>query len=173
MRVTPTPGSVSGRRVDRAGDPLDGLINLFDLALALAVGLLLAALSSAGAIGLVSGGSNAGTPISGEPSGGQATQGQGTEVGKVYRLQDGSYVFAPAGEATGAGATGATGGATTPQQGVNPQGGTNLPQGGGATTPNGALPGTSGQPQDGQPQTGGNMAEPQGGGRPGGSTTLP
>ena len=69
MKVTPTPGSISGRRLDRAGDPLEGLVNLFDLALVLAVGLLLAALSSAGVVGLVAGPSGAGTPVPGQPSG--------------------------------------------------------------------------------------------------------
>lgn len=110
MRSTPTPGSVSGRRVDRAGDPLDGLINLFDLSLVLAVGLLLAALSSIGATGLIvpQSGSN-GQPLKGQPpTSGQNAQGQGQEVGKVYRLSDGRYVFAPSGSSTG-GATGATG----------------------------------------------------------------
>lgn len=119
MKVSPTPGSVSGRRVDRLGDPLDGLINLFDLALVLAVGLLLAALSSAGVVGLVSGPTGTGTPIPGEPGGSGQTQGQGQEVGKVYRLQDGTYVFAPSGNPR-AGSTGATGGVTTPP----PTGGT-------------------------------------------------
>ncbi len=129
MKVTPTPGSVSGRRIDRVGDPLEGLVNLFDLSLVLAVGLLLAALSSAGVVGLVAGGSG-GTPIPGEPAGGQNAQGQGTAVGTVYRLQDGTYVFAPSG-APRTGATGATGGATqTPQQG--------------ATAPQGANPGATG-----------------------------
>lgn len=113
MKVTPTPGSVSGRRIDRAGDPLEGLVNLFDLSLVLAVGLLLAALSSAGVVGLVAGPTGAGTPIPGQPSGGNPAQGQGTAVGTVYRLQDGSFVFAPQGSATTGGATGATGGANT------------------------------------------------------------
>lgn len=135
MKVSPTPGSVSGRRVDRLGDPLDGLINLFDLALVLAVGLLLAALSSAGVVGLVSGPSGAGTPIPGEPGGSSQTQGQGQEVGKVYRLQDGTYVFAPSGNPR-AGATGATGGATTPTPAPGSTGTTTQPQsptgGGGA-----------------------------------------
>ena len=36
----------SGRGEDRAGDPLDGLVNLFDLGIVLAVAFLLAALSS-------------------------------------------------------------------------------------------------------------------------------
>lgn len=113
MKVTPTPGSVSGRRVDRVGDPLEGLVNLFDLSLVLAVGLLLAALSSAGVVGLVSGGASGGTPIPGEPAGGQTAQGQGTAVGTVYRLQDGTYVFSPSGGPR-EGATGGTGATTTP-----------------------------------------------------------
>lgn len=118
MKLTSTPGSVSGRRIDRVGDPLDGLINLFDLALVLAVGLLLAALSSAGVVGLVAGtGSGSGTPIPGQPSGSQTQQGKGTAVGTVYRLQDGSYVFAPSGTPK-AGATGATGATTPPTAGT-------------------------------------------------------
>lgn len=112
MRSTPTPGSVSGRRVDRAGDPLDGLINLFDLSLVLAVGLLLAALSSIGATSLIVPSGSNGQPLKGQPpASGQSAQGQGQEVGKVYRLSDGRYVFAPSGSTTGGstGSTGATG----------------------------------------------------------------
>lgn len=136
MKVTPTPGSISGRRIDRVGDPLEGLVNLFDLSLVLAVGLLLAALSSAGVVGLVTGSSGAGTPIPGQPAGGQNTQGQGTAVGTVYRLQDGSYVFAPSGTAK-AGASPATGATqATPSAGTgavtpSPSAGT----GGAQTTP--------------------------------------
>lgn len=140
MRLTSTPGSVSGRRIDRVGDPLDGLINLFDLALALAVGLLLAALSSAGVLGLVAGtGGDAGTPIPGEPNAsGQQAQGQGTAVGTVYRLQDGTYVFAPSGTPNTEGATGGTGQAQPEQQPGQVQPG---------------QPETPGQIQPGQPQT--------------------
>lgn len=134
MKVTPTPGSVSGRRIDRVGDPLEGLVNLFDLALVLAVGLLLAALSSAGVVGLVAGGGG-GTPIPNQPSGSSQTQGQGQEVGKVYRLQDGTYVFSPSGEPITGGQNGggATSGTTTPP-----------PTGGGATSPQGTLPNQDG-----------------------------
>jgi hypothetical protein len=42
VKVTPRARS----RDDRAGDPLDGLVNLFDLGIVLAVAFLLAALSS-------------------------------------------------------------------------------------------------------------------------------
>jgi hypothetical protein len=136
MKVTPTPGSVSGRRVDRAGDPLDGLVNLFDLSLVLAVGLLLAALSSAGVVGLVAGPTGAGTPIAGQPSGGNPAQGQGEAVGTVYRLQDGSYVFAPQGAARTGGATGATGSGATPSTPAPTAGtGSITPPTAGTTTP--------------------------------------
>lgn len=151
MKVTPTPGSISGRRIDRLGDPLDGLINLFDLALVLAVGLLLAALSSAGAVGLVSGGGTGGTPIPGQPGSGQQAQGQGTAVGTVYRLEDGTYVFSPSGAAKGA--TGATGSATSPTAGTGsiPQDATPIPAptptaGTGGVSPQGAIPPPGGAP---------------------------
>jgi hypothetical protein len=42
LKVTPRARS----REDRAGDPLDGLVNLFDLGIVLSVAFLLAALSS-------------------------------------------------------------------------------------------------------------------------------
>jgi hypothetical protein len=145
VKVTPTPGSVSGRRIDRVGDPLDGLINLFDLALVLAVGLLLAALSSAGVVGLVAGG-GAGTPIPGEPSGGQNAQGKGTAVGTVYRLQDGTYVFSPSG-APKAGATAGTGSTAPTPTGVT--GVTPTPN---PTTP--TTPGTGTLPGGGTPNGG-------------------
>lgn len=144
MKVTPTPGSVSGRRIDRVGDPLEGLVNLFDLSLVLAVGLLLAALSSAGAVGLL-GASGGGTPIPGQPAGGQNASGQGTAVGTVYRLQDGTYVFAPQGTVKQGqtGATGTTGGAAPVTPGTStpaPSAGT----GGLGTSPTTSTGGTPG-----------------------------
>lgn len=153
MRLTPTPGSFAGRRVDKAGDPLDGLINLFDLALVLAVGLLLAGFSAIGATDLIipQRGTD-GKPLPGEPpTTGKKGQGQGQEIGKVYRLSDGSYVFAPSpgstssGGTTGAtgatpstGATGTTGatGSTSPPTGTT---GTTTPSTG-ATQPSTSLP---------------------------------
>src|SRR6202012_5621213 len=44
IMISATPHARS--REDRAGDPLDGLVNLFDLGIVLAVAFLLAALSS-------------------------------------------------------------------------------------------------------------------------------
>jgi hypothetical protein len=142
VKVTPTPGSVSGRRIDRVGDPLEGLVNLFDLSLVLAVGLLLAALSSAGVVGLVAGPSGSGTPIPGQPSGSGNTQGQGTAVGQVYRLQDGSYVFVPSGGArtgasAGTGATAGTSGSTLGTGAITP------PTAGTTATPSTGTPGGS------------------------------
>lgn len=145
MKLTPTPGSVSGRRVDKAGDPLDGLINLFDLSLVLAVGLLLAALSSIGATGLIVPSGAKTTPLEGQPStNGQQAQEKGQEVGKVYRLSDGRYVFAPSGPVSGEGATGTTGstsGATGATSGASP-GTTSSP-----TSATGGMPPASGATQ--------------------------
>lgn len=141
MRLTPTPGSIAGRRIDKAGDPLDGLINLFDLSLVLAVGLLLAALSSIGATGLIVPQGSNGTPIDGQPpTSGQDAQGKGQEVGKVYRLSDGRFVFAPSAgsKQNGAGTTGTTGGSTGTTGGTTGStggatGSTSTPQPTGAT----------------------------------------
>lgn len=143
MRRNFSPGSISGRRVDKAGDPLEGLINLFDLSLVLAVGLLLAALSSIGATGLIVDSSNE-KPLKGPPPSGSQQQGQGQEVGKVYRRPDGSYIFAPSGGgATGSAGstagTGATGGAGAGSTGAT--GGTTTPP---PTTPSPGVTGTSG-----------------------------
>ena len=101
-----------GRRAhlheDRAGDPLDGLVNLFDLGIVLAVAFLLAALSSLDLTGALTdrnqsppknqitvGPSDTVSPV---PSGSVRTVGPGTEVGKVYRLPDGRLIYVlPAG----------------------------------------------------------------------------
>jgi hypothetical protein len=98
-------------REDRAGDPLDGLVNLFDLGIVLAVAFLLAALSSidlapsvlkqneaqqTGAIPVPADsviqkpGEEANT-IELQP--GEEVVGQGEPVGTVYRLSDGRTVI--------------------------------------------------------------------------------
>jgi len=98
-------------REDRAGDPLDGLVNLFDLGIVLAVAFLLAALSSidlapsvlkqndaqqAGAVPVPADsviqkpGEEANT-IELQP--GEEVVGQGEPVGTVYRLDDGRVVI--------------------------------------------------------------------------------
>ncbi|HWF72945.1 MAG TPA: DUF2149 domain-containing protein [Solirubrobacteraceae bacterium] len=94
-------------REDRAGDPLDGLVNLFDLGIVLAVAFLLAALSS---LKLTSAlinhtrttqpqitiAKNQTTrPLHLKP--GQHVVGRGTPAGTVYRLSNGQLIYvAPA-----------------------------------------------------------------------------
>ncbi len=99
-------------RHDRNGDPLDGVINLFDVAIVLAVGFLLAALTGLGMTDVLTGKdmtvvTNPGTDQmqvivkSGDTierldleAGEQAT-GVGTLIGSFYRLADGTTVYVP------------------------------------------------------------------------------
>ena len=96
------------RHADRAGDPLDGLVNMFDVGLVLAVGFLLAALQSVNLSSLLTakdvtvvtraGGKDTITVRRGdhikslEVQGGRVA-GQGERVGEVYRLPDGRLVY--------------------------------------------------------------------------------
>lgn len=101
-------------RMDRNGDPLDGLINLFDVAIVLAVGFLVAALTGLGMSGILT--SDDMTIVT-DPGtdqmqvivrqgdeitrldveeGAQVT-GVGTLIGQFYRLADGTTVYVPAG----------------------------------------------------------------------------
>jgi hypothetical protein len=104
---------------DRAGDPLDGLVNLFDLGIVLAVAFLLAALSS---INLTPEDlkSKQSTPASKsvpkdsviakpgqkaetiEVAPGATVVGQGKKLGEVYQLSDGRTVIVRPKGATGA-----------------------------------------------------------------------
>ncbi|MET0468042.1 MAG: DUF2149 domain-containing protein [Aeromicrobium sp.] len=89
---------------DRAGDPLDGLVNMFDIGIVLAVGFLIAALSSLGLTDAVNDGGLT-KPALGEvtiqpdetveevPPEGVRTEGRGTPVGTVYRLADGRLIY--------------------------------------------------------------------------------
>ena len=91
------------RREDRAGDPLDGLVNLFDLGIVLSVAFLLAALSSLHLSGALT--KNAAKPGSKEivlkpgqkvaplPTPGPNAIGRGVPAGTVYRLDDGRLVY--------------------------------------------------------------------------------
>ncbi len=107
---------------DRAGDPLDGLVNLFDLGIVLAVAFLLAALSSVNLTtdvlknqqsaqsqtaprdSVVTRPDQTAEQITVEP--GSEIVGQGKKLGEVYQLSDGRTVIVkPKGE----GATGASG----------------------------------------------------------------
>jgi hypothetical protein len=108
VRVTPR----ARRHVDRAGDPLDGLVNLFDLGIVLAVAFLLAALSSLKLTNLLTdknvsvvrntpGGSTVivkqGEHVRTLRLSGQKVVGNGKRVGSVYRLADGRLVFVTGG----------------------------------------------------------------------------
>lgn len=103
MRVTARARS----RDDRAGDPLDGLVNLFDLGIVLSVAFLLAALSSLDLTSALTEQAKESAPrqrdavvakrdqrvkpLKLEP--GQRVVGRGVAVGTVYRLADGRTVL--------------------------------------------------------------------------------
>jgi hypothetical protein len=93
---------------DRGGDPLDGLVNLFDLGIVLAVAFLLAALSSLKLSDLLteekvtvvrsSQGSETvivkkGDRVRSVELKGRRVVGEGRRIGSVYRLEDGRTVF--------------------------------------------------------------------------------
>lgn len=91
-------------RPDRGGDPLDGLVNLFDLGIVLALAFLLATLSSLNLSDLLT--KDDVTVVRRETvivKRGQDTRtieldgrrvvGQGERIGSVYRLEDGRTVF--------------------------------------------------------------------------------
>jgi hypothetical protein len=91
-------------REDRAGDPLDGLVNLFDLGIVLSVAFLLAALSSLHLAGTITrNGLRAnqakviriqkGQTVAPLPKPGAKTIGRGVQTGVVYRLADGQLVY--------------------------------------------------------------------------------
>lgn len=104
IRVTPR----AQRRGDRAGDPLDGLVNMFDLGIVLAVAFLIAALKSVNLTELVTGKDV--TIVRRTASGetivvkrgewlrtlklsDKRAAGTGSRVGTVYRLADGRLVY--------------------------------------------------------------------------------
>ncbi|HEX5713606.1 MAG TPA: DUF2149 domain-containing protein [Solirubrobacterales bacterium] len=105
MKVTPRARS----RDDRAGDPLDGLVNLFDLGIVLSVAFLLAALSSLDLTEAITGERTsqsantrpADTVVAGKDDKVKQVQlkpdekviGRGEQIGTVYRLSDGRTVI--------------------------------------------------------------------------------
>jgi hypothetical protein len=110
-------------RDDRAGDPLDGLVNLFDIGIVLSVAFLLAALSSLDLTSVIternqSLENKAQVPVDAvlknpgdqvrtiELQPGQEVVGRGEPVGTLYRLEDGRTVIVRPGAN---GATGAEG----------------------------------------------------------------
>jgi Uncharacterized conserved protein len=108
-------------REDRAGDPLDGLVNLFDIGIILSVAFLLAALSSLNlTTDVIDSGKSSSEntvpensvitdpgetteEITIEP--GQEVVGQGEPIGQLYQLEDGRTILVK----PDSGATGATG----------------------------------------------------------------
>jgi hypothetical protein len=100
-------------RDDRAGDPLDGLVNLFDLGIVLSVAFLLAALSSLNLTEALTSQSKA--ALATRPADtvvaekdqqvkqielkpGEKVIGRGEPVGTVYRLSDGRTVIVKSGD---------------------------------------------------------------------------
>jgi len=95
-------------RDDRAGDPLDGLVNLFDLGIVLSVAFLLAALSSLDLTSALTGSGRAGSRTRAADAvvakrgqqvkrvrikPGEKVVGRGKAIGTVYRLADGRTVI--------------------------------------------------------------------------------
>jgi hypothetical protein len=106
-RVTPR----ARVRLDRAGDPLDGLVNLFDLGIVLAVAFLLAALQSVNLTELLTKSNvtllrtqgdqqtlvvKEGDKIKTVRLSKKTVTGSGRRVGEVYRLSDGRLVYVDA-----------------------------------------------------------------------------
>jgi hypothetical protein len=100
IQVTPR----ARRSEDRAGDPLDGLVNLFDLGIVLSVAFLLAALSSLHLSGTITKNGlkppapqevviKPGQKVAPLPPRGSQAIGRGTVAGTVYQLADGRLVY--------------------------------------------------------------------------------
>jgi hypothetical protein len=81
---------------ENAGDPLDGLVNLFDIGMILAVAFLIAGLTLSlnAKSGKVEQPRAAGSEqVLPSPAGGPNARGRGQPVGQVYRLPDGRLVY--------------------------------------------------------------------------------
>jgi hypothetical protein len=101
--------SRASTHADRSGDPLDGLVNMFDLGIVLAVAFLLAALSALKITGVLTGENYAVIGKAGSQEQtivikrgdhlevthltGKQVVGQGSRLGVVYRLRDGRLVY--------------------------------------------------------------------------------
>jgi len=115
-------------REDRAGDPLDGLVNLFDIGIILSVGFLLAALSSMNLTDRITNPEKAPQKVPAdsvlvkpndtveqiEIPPGQEVVGRGEPIGQLYRLKDGRTVVVRSGSTGTTGATGTPGVPTVP-----------------------------------------------------------
>lgn len=84
---------------DDAGDPLEGIVNLFDIGIVLAIAALVAAAGALGPTALQRenrpAGSTATTPgrTIADPATATPARGRGRAVGTVYRLSDGRLVY--------------------------------------------------------------------------------
>jgi hypothetical protein len=120
---------------DRNGDPLDGLVNLFTVAVVFAVALLVAVLAAVGLGGLLTNENmtivtNPGTPemqvivkegdtiTKLDMESGAEVAGTGTMLGSFYKLADGTVIYVPAGQTAPDGSAPAPG--TTPVPGATP-----------------------------------------------------
>lgn len=82
---------------ENAGDPLDGLVNLFDIGMILAVAFLIAGLGltldvKSGKVEPRDPTAQAGRLLP-SPAGGPSARGHGEPVGQVYRLPDGRLIY--------------------------------------------------------------------------------
>jgi len=104
-------------KTDRNGDPLDGVVNLFNVAIVLAIGFLIATLTGLGLSGVLS---KKDMTIVTDPGSqdmqvlvrhndtlqklnlqpGQQASGLGTLIGQFYRLPDGTTIYVPTGSPT-------------------------------------------------------------------------
>jgi hypothetical protein len=79
---------------DRGGDPLDGLVNLFDVGLVLAVAFLIAGLGMSRALPSSRDASQRGARTElRAPDSRRRASGSGRAVGQVYQLPDGTLVL--------------------------------------------------------------------------------
>ncbi len=138
-------------RQDRNGDPLDGIVNLFDTALVLAVGFLVTALAGLGISSVLTSEqvtivTNPGTPEMQvvmkngdeikqlDATSGPQVSGVGSLLGSFYELGDGTVVYVPADSLSGADAPGDS---ATPDATPDPAATPTPP-----TTPTPSVPGT-------------------------------
>lgn len=87
-----------GKIAENAGDPLDGLVNLFDIGIVLAVAFLIAGLTltvdpESGRVQRRSADRDAQVRVLPPPGEGRRARGRGTPVGTAYRLADGRLVI--------------------------------------------------------------------------------
>jgi hypothetical protein len=87
-----------GPSTDPVGDPLDGLVNLFDIGIVLAVAFLIAGLgltlnTKAHQLQKRPAATGQGTQTLQAPAGGPSKSGHGEAVGTVYRLPSGQLIY--------------------------------------------------------------------------------